>query len=236
MNEEWVPPPWHDRAGLTPMADFTHHSSLMACRAHLPTDLGATSLLMVHSGWGVDTRYFQIEGATNIVVTDISERALALVRDRCPGVKAVLADTQHLPFADGAFDWAGVRSGLHHLAEPIDGLREMNRVTGDGFFFIEGQRTPLVPLLVRMGALEDREEAGNEVYRFTRAQVAKELAECGVKSHAIETAWFMQIPLLVNISRSIPGRLPALLLRAFVRTFNLFLGRWGNAIVTVARK
>jgi ubiquinone/menaquinone biosynthesis C-methylase UbiE len=236
MEEEWTPPPWRDRPSLTPMADYAWHSSLLACRARLPEDLSTASMLIVSAGWGEDTHFFQVEGVRDITVTDISERVIALTPERCPGARPVLADTEYLPFRDDSFDFVGVRSGLHHLEHPYDGLREMARVARRGFFFIESQDTPLVPLLVKLGVLEAEEEVGNTVYRFKRYEVMRRLRELGAVDHTIQTAWFMQIPPVLALSKHIPGKLPALALRAFVSVFNVFFGRWGNCMVVVARK
>lgn len=236
MNRVWQPPPWLERSTLTPMADYAAFSSLIYCRNELPRDLSNLSLLIVNCGWGVDTHFFQTEGAARITATDLSERALALAVQHCEGIRTVLAATEYLPFPDASFDWVGVRSGLHHLDDPFHGLAEMVRVARVGFFFIEAQETPLTPLLVRLGFLEAEEEGGNKVYRFNRNEVATRLERLGVHRYRIGTRWFMQLPALVTIARSFPGRLPALVLRTFVFTFNLFFRRLGNAMVVVAFK
>ncbi|MBN2308975.1 MAG: class I SAM-dependent methyltransferase [Candidatus Hydrogenedentes bacterium] len=235
MDEEWTPPPWIERAALTPMADYAWHSSLIACRNRLPRDLTDASILIVNCGSGVDTHFFQTEGAGCVGATDISLRALAAMRSHCPGATPVVADTERLPFPDGAFDWVGVRSGLHHLERPYAGLAEMARVARAGFFFIEAQDTVLVPVLVRLGFLEAEEEAGNRVFRFRRRDVAAQLEALEVDAYTIRTAWFMQVPPLLELSKRIPGRAAAWLLRAFVWTLNLFIGRVGNCMVVVAR-
>jgi hypothetical protein len=46
----------------------------------------------------------------------------------------------------------------------------------------------------------------------------------------------MQIPILIRMAHRIPGRLPALALRAWVYFFNVMFGRWGNAIIAIAYK
>ncbi|MCP4641859.1 MAG: methyltransferase domain-containing protein [bacterium] len=236
MDEEWAPSPWMDRRLLTPMADYAWHSSLLAARAHLPDDLAGISMLILSCGQGVDTHFFQVEGADAITVTDISPRVLDVASERCPGIRGVIADTEHLPFKDGAFDIVGVRSGLHHLRDPYAGLRDMARVARAAFFFIEHHQTGLTPLLVRLGVLEDKEEEGNEVYRFVREEVADVLKSLGVARYTIQTAWFLQVPPILHLSKRIPGRWAAGLLRGFVRLFNGLFWRTGNCIVTVAHR
>jgi SAM-dependent methyltransferase len=236
MEEAWTPSPWLPRRSLTPWADYAWHASLFACRDRLPADLSPYRFLIVQCGSGVDTHFYQEEGAANIAVTDISVRALNMTRKHCGPLPAVLADTQHLPFQDGAFDYVGVRSGLHHLEKPYDGLAEMARVAKRGYFFVENQRTPLVPLLVRLGALGYEEDAGNEVYRFTREEVGAFLESIGDPDYHIKTAWFLQVPPLLALSKIVPGRLPLKLFRGVLAILNAVVGRWGNAFCVVVEK
>jgi len=236
MEKQWEPSPWLQRSTLTPWADYAWHASLFACRKHLPNDLAPHSFLILQCGAGVDTHFFQAEGAQHVTITDISIRALKLTRQHCNNAPAVIADTQHLPFREGAFDYVGVRSGLHHLKHPYDGLAEMARVAKRGYFFIENQKTLLVPVLVAMGALEYEEDAGNQVYRFTRPEVSQFLNQLGDTQHTIETAWFLQVPPLLALSKQIPGRLPLLGFKALLFAINTLIGRLGNAFCVVAHK
>ena len=223
--------PWVERTRLTPLGDVAHHASLMAARKYLPDDLSTTSMLIVNCGSGVDTRFFQVEGTGDMTVTDISTGGLSTTMRYCPDVQPVLADTARLPFADNSFDVVGVRSGLHHLEDPPAGLAEMFRVCRVGCFFIEGHETPLVPVFVGLGMLEAEEEAGNKVYRYTRERFAVEARRLGASNARCTTAWFAQIPWLIRMLESIPGKTPALLWKACLNATNLFVGRMGNCFI-----
>ncbi len=236
MEEQWEPSPWLQRSTLTPWADYAWHASLFACRRHLPDDLSNHTFLIVQCGAGDDTHFYQFEGAQRVTITDISVRALRVTQQHCDNPPAVIADTQHLPFRDNAFDYVGVRSGLHHLEHPYDGLAEMHRVANRGYFFVENQKTPLVPLLVWMGALEYEEDAGNQVYRFTRGEVAQFLGKLGAAHYTIETAWFLQIPPLLALSKYVPGRFPLVLFKSLLFLVNRVFGRLGNAFCVVVQK
>ena len=236
MEEEWEPAPLLQRATLTPWADYAWHASLFQCREHLPRDLAPYSFLIVQCGSGDDTHFYQGEGAQRIVVTDISMRAIKMTQSRCNGVPAVIADTEHLPFRVDAFDYVGVRSGLHHLERPYEGLAQMHRVARKGYFFVENQQTPLVPLLVWMGALEYEEDAGNHVYRFSRKEVGQVLDRLGAARHTIDTAWFLQVPPLLALSKHVPGRVPLKLFKALLYLINSVFGRLGNAFCVVVEK
>ncbi len=49
-----------------------------------------------------------------------------------PRVRFQLADTMALPFEDESFDTVSVAGSLHHIADPVLGLREMVRVLRPG--------------------------------------------------------------------------------------------------------
>jgi SAM-dependent methyltransferase len=56
----------------------------------------------------------------------------AAVRERLPGVDVRLSPAEHLPFPDGVFDAALAQLVVHFMADPVQGLREMGRVTRPG--------------------------------------------------------------------------------------------------------
>jgi ubiquinone/menaquinone biosynthesis C-methylase UbiE len=194
------------------------------------------SMLIVNCGSGVDTHFYCTEGAGRIYVTDLSERTVKLAENHNPRVRGATAATERLPFRDGAFDFVGVRSGLHHLDDPFEGLREMARVARHGVFFVEGQKTALVPLLVTLGFLEAEEESGNVVYRFTRDEVRVRLTQMGFQRVDCFTGWYLQFPWLMRLSKNVSGRLPAHTLRLAVYLINLVAGRWGNAMIVAGSK
>lgn len=56
----------------------------------------------------------------------------AAARDRLPGVDVQQAVVEHLPFPDAAFDAALAQLVVHFMKDPVQGLREMGRVTRPG--------------------------------------------------------------------------------------------------------
>jgi ubiquinone/menaquinone biosynthesis C-methylase UbiE len=68
--------------------------------------------------------------AEMVIGLDISEKMLKYARTRMD--KAVLGDSQQLPFADNTFNLVIGRSILHHLPDPLKGIEEMARVLQDG--------------------------------------------------------------------------------------------------------
>lgn len=68
-------------------------------------------------------------GADAVAAVDPSEPFVAAARERHPGVDVQQAAAEELPFPDVAFDAALAQLVVHFMAEPVEGLREMARVT-----------------------------------------------------------------------------------------------------------
>jgi SAM-dependent methyltransferase len=87
------------------------------------------------------------EGA--VVAADPSPPFIAALRERLPGVEAVQAPAERLPFADDGFDVALAQLVVHFMKDPVAGVREMARVTRSGgvvaanVWDLAGGRTPL---------------------------------------------------------------------------------------------
>ncbi len=71
-------------------------------------------------------------GADAVAAVDPSERFVAAVRARLPGVDVRPGTAASLPFADGEFDAALAQLVVHFMPDPVAGLREMARVTRPG--------------------------------------------------------------------------------------------------------
>ena len=90
-------------------------------------------------------------GASNVAAVDPSEPFIAAVRERYPGVDVQQAPAETLPFADGTFDAALAQLVVHFMADPVQGLAEMARVTRAGGVVAAcvwdhaGRQTPLAP-------------------------------------------------------------------------------------------
>src|SRR5215468_10517468 len=103
-----------------PFADF----------AVLPLD---GRILDVGCGPGALTAEFaRRAGPGRITAVDPSEEYAAALRDRHPGVQAIRAPAEDLPFEGGCFDATLAQLVVHVMNDPVAGLREMARVTRDG--------------------------------------------------------------------------------------------------------
>jgi ubiquinone/menaquinone biosynthesis C-methylase UbiE len=71
-------------------------------------------------------------GPEMVTAVDLSGPFVAAVTERYPGVTALVASGERLPFADESFDGAFAQLALHHMEDSMTGLAEMIRVTRPG--------------------------------------------------------------------------------------------------------
>lgn len=71
-------------------------------------------------------------GAQAVAAVDPSVSFVAATRDGFPGVDVRVAEAEHLPFDDDAFDAALAQLVVHFMPDPVAGLQEMARVTRPG--------------------------------------------------------------------------------------------------------
>ena len=158
--------------------------------------------LAVCGGSGMEAEFLARRGA-RVVTADISARAAGRARERAKRhgfeVESIVADVERLPFADASVDLVYVHDGLHHLANPLVGLREMARVARRAVSVNEPARAALTRAAVRAGLALEREEAGNRVARLDPDEVAGELRARGFR--------VVQSPRYAMLYRHEPGRI-----------------------------
>ena len=98
-----------------------------AMLATSPVDPAGARVLDVGAGTAVSGRAALARGAASVVATDL---ALGMLRQRGPGMQAVVADAAYLPFPEASFDLATVGFCLGHLPDPGAALTEIRRVCG----------------------------------------------------------------------------------------------------------
>jgi SAM-dependent methyltransferase len=128
-----------------PDAHYTHGHAESVLRSHrnrtaansaaylLPHLAAGQRLLDVGSGPGTITADLAaIVAPGEVVALEVSQEAAALTRQGAPGVDVRVGDVHALPFADGEFDVVHAHQVLQHVADPVQALREMARVTRPG--------------------------------------------------------------------------------------------------------
>jgi SAM-dependent methyltransferase len=197
---------------------------------------GATAAV-VCAGSGVDAELLARSGARPVAV-DVSAGAIgrAAERFRRRGIDgaAVVALAERLPLRDGAVDIAYVHDGLHHLEDPLAGLREMARVARVAVVVSEPTESPVTRLAVRAGVASDVEEGGNRVARLDPAAAARELRAAGFRDvHATRYAMHYD-PDVGRLARALSRPRLAPAARAAVRALSAAGRPVGNKLVLQA--
>jgi ubiquinone/menaquinone biosynthesis C-methylase UbiE len=218
---------------------FLIRQKLRRATRPLGNDIDGSTALTVCGGSGMDAE-FLVRAGWMVISSDISIQAARRTRSRAQrfGVRiaAVVADIEHLPFADASIDLVLVHDGLHHLDRPEVGLAEMARVARRWVSVTEPARAAVTKAAVRVGFATEWEDAGNRVWRLTSAYVQEHLADAGYKTLSANR--------YAMYYRHEPGRLFQImshgcifpLVRVGWRAGNAFFGRFGNKLVVVAER
>lgn len=199
--------------------------------------LDGWTALTVCGGSGMDAEFLAAAGAS-VISSDLSLGAATRVRQRigrhATSITPIVADVEHLPFADRSVDLVYVHDGLHHLEDPSAGIAEMARVARRAVCISEPAQAVATSIGVRLGLALDREEAGNRVARL----------ELGATTAALEAAGFriVRSDRYAMYYHHVPGRLTAFLSRRPLlpvavlgwRVANRIVGRFGNKLTIVA--
>jgi len=89
------------------------------------------TVLDLAAGTGTSSEPFAAAGAT-VVPCDFSLGMLDVGKQQLPALPFVAGDGMALPFADDAFDAVTISFGLRNIHDPVQGLRELLRVTRPG--------------------------------------------------------------------------------------------------------
>jgi ubiquinone/menaquinone biosynthesis C-methylase UbiE/uncharacterized protein YbaR (Trm112 family) len=200
----------------------------------LPTLRGAT-VVDACCGSGMEAEFLARHGAS-VLAVDISEGAARRTMARAERFGfdcfAVVGDVERLPIRTQAVDVAYVHDGLHHLPEPMAGIRELARVARQALSVNEPADALLTQAAVVVGLSTNEEEAGNPVRRLRPDVVRQELEAAGWR------VWFGRYlmhyrhepgPLMRLVSQ--PPVFP--LFQQAVELVNLAVGRWGNKLCLV---
>lgn len=193
--------------------------------------------LVVCGGSGMDGE-FLVRAGTRVITSDISLGAARRAKARAEryglNLLPVVADVERLPFADQSMDLVTVHDGLHHLNDPIVGVREMSRVARTGVSITEPAAARATRVAVRLGWALEHEEAGNRVARLDPRVLTEELRLAGFAVAYCEryAMWYPHVPGRSFRLLSSPAARP--LIRAGWPVLNCLVGRWGNKLTVQA--
>jgi SAM-dependent methyltransferase len=206
--------------------------------ARLPSLAGAT-VLDACCGSGMDAEMLARQGA-RVIAIDISEGCAARTKARAEryglDYLVVVGDVEHLPLRAAAVDISYVHDGLHHLAEPAAGVRELARVARVAVSVNEPAAAFGTEVMVRLGVSQAWEDAGNRVARLRPDDVARVLAGEGFADVRAQRylMFYRHEPGTVMRLASRPVAKQAY--RAAAAVADAALGRWGNKLQVTARR
>jgi ubiquinone/menaquinone biosynthesis C-methylase UbiE len=196
------------------------------------------STLTVCGGSGMDAEFLYRQGARPVVSTDLSLGAARRVAERGRRFNVslipVVADVERLPFADGSFDLVFVHDGLHHLEDPMVGLREMARVARRAVSVNEPARADATRMAVRLGLSVEHEEAGNRVARMSMPEIEDVLRRAGFEIVRAERYAMLYRHEPGAPTRFISRPIVSALARGGWRAANAAIGRFGNKLTVQA--
>lgn len=176
-------------------------------RKRLWADTEGDTILEVGVGTGKNVPRYP-PGA-RMVAVDLSPRMLKRAASRARrlgrAVDLLLADAEHLPFRDGAFDAAAATFVFCSVPDPVAGLGEMRRAVR------AGGRVRLLEHVRAANSLVGRlMDVTNPLWvRFTGANINRDtvsnVAKAGIALEAVESRGFGLLKLIRGVGPGVPG-------------------------------
>jgi ubiquinone/menaquinone biosynthesis C-methylase UbiE len=164
--------------------NFLMHYKVRRAVSLLGRDLDGSRVIVLCAGSGMDAELL-LQYGPQVVCLDISPGALVRAAERARryglAYGLVAGDAECLPFPDGAFDYAFVHDGLHHLADPEAAISEMARVARCGVVITEPADAFLSAAAIRLGLISAVEPSGNRVFRLHPTGLRRILASLGMR-------------------------------------------------------
>jgi len=170
---------------------------------------GKTMKILIVCGGDTDKEVFYRSGFRDVVVSNLDTRMTGTEFD--PFAWS-FQDAERLTFADDAFDFCIVHSGLHHCYSPHRALLEMYRVAHKGILLFEPYDNFLTRLGMRVHIGQEYEHAAvfyndcsyggvknswipNYVYRWTETEIIKTITAFAPHAHhQFKFIYEMRIP------------------------------------------
>jgi len=117
----------------------------------------------------------------------------AAVRTRLPGVDVQQSPAEQLPFPDDTFDVALAQLVVHFMADPVQGLREMRRVTRPGGIVAAcvwdhaGGRGPLTAFWSAVRELDPATDDESDLPGVREGQLASLFTQAGLNRAHVTT-------------------------------------------------
>jgi SAM-dependent methyltransferase len=132
-------------------------------------------------------------GAESVSAVEPSAPFAAAVRERLPGVDVRQSAAEQLPFPDGTFDVTLAQLVVHFMTDPVQGLREMRRVTRPGgtvaacVWDHAGDRGPLAPFWSVARELDPAAAGESDLPGVRKGHLASLFTQAGLDRTQVST-------------------------------------------------
>ncbi|UTT62832.1 class I SAM-dependent methyltransferase [Microcella humidisoli] len=126
MSIGWVEREFDRRASTYDQSSF--HVSLAEAAARFAAPTVKDAVLDVATGTGLVLRSLQTLPAAHLTGIDVSSAMLDVARSSLPGARFLQASASRLPFGPGEFDVITCVSAMPYLDDPVEAVREWQRV------------------------------------------------------------------------------------------------------------
>lgn len=140
-----------------------------------------------------------VRSGAHVIATDLTEAMVVVGRKKHPDQTFVVADALKLPYRDGVFDAATISFGLRNVCDPVQALRELQRVIRPGGTLVicefSTPTSPIVRFLNRQWhktalPLVSRIASSNvPAYSYLSDSIANWPDQRGVAAMLQETGW-----------------------------------------------
>lgn len=124
---------------------------------------------------------------------DLSDSMIEVGKKRYPGIDLRVMDSENLEFANKSFDVVFMRSVLHHLPNPVQALKEMQRVSKGTIIVSEPLRNVMTEL-PRWAAKKFTKHFDPEHTHFSTKQLKAFFKEAHIKSYKIRHFGYLAYP------------------------------------------
>ena len=155
-------------------------------------------VLDLAAGTGTSSDAIAARGA-EVVSCDFSLGMLQVGRRRLPHLRFIAGDAMALPFADASFDAVTISFGLRNIHDPLQGLREMRRVTRPGGRLVVCEfSTPVFPpfrtvyeeyLMKALPAIARRVSSNSSAYEYLAESIAAWPDQRGLAEVIMDAGW-----------------------------------------------
>jgi SAM-dependent methyltransferase len=132
-------------------------------------------------------------GAESVSAVEPSASFAAAARERLPGVDVRRSAAEQLPFPDAVFAATLAQLVVHFMADPVQGLREMRRVTRPGgtvaacVWDHAGDRGPLAPFWTAVRAVDPAAAGESDLPGVRQGHLASLFTEAGMGRTEVTT-------------------------------------------------